>query len=97
MACAGCQQNQQNQNNSMVTSSADTLPNGKPVPIYMRGIKGIYNSLTGNNYAKSEVISQRRDICSICDKKVSGICSECKCIILLKTTQETEKCPLGKW
>ena len=61
------------------------------------GSIGIMKSITGHNYVNSATISKRRNICKNCEKNYLGICSECKCVILLKTTQSGQQCPLNYW
>jgi len=40
---------------------------------------------------------ERRKICDSCDKKNLGICTECNCVIALKTKMKKTRCPLRKW
>ena len=63
-------------------------------------VKGISVSIpravvSGN--APSDVIANRREICEGCPSNKEGICSECSCIILLKTVFNGSDCPLKKW
>tara|TARA_R110000822_G_scaffold110299_2_gene240360 strand:+ start:398 stop:574 length:177 start_codon:yes stop_codon:yes gene_type:complete len=39
----------------------------------------------------------RRKICSDCDKNKKGFCTECGCVIILKTMFKWTECPLKKW
>lgn len=39
----------------------------------------------------------RYNICKICEKNKSGICSVCKCVLKAKTKSENSACPMGKW
>lgn len=49
--------------------------------------------------ASDEIIKERREICNSCDKYISATntCSECGCVIALKTTVKIFECPLLKW
>lgn len=47
-----------------------------------------------------EQVEKRLSICNSCVHKaelVVDFCSECKCVISLKTKALREKCPKGKW
>ena len=44
-----------------------------------------------------EALNQRRAICADCDRNKAGFCSECACIVAVKTHLKQERCPLGKW
>ena len=42
----------------------------------------------------------RLEICSTCESRVDALvnlCSECGCILKLKTIIPSQECPLGKW
>lgn len=40
----------------------------------------------------------RTDICDSCDKlKLDTLCSECLCVMTVKTWLTLAECPLGKW
>ena len=49
--------------------------------------------------ASEEVIEERRAICASCNKyrSFTNTCSECGCVIALKTTVKIFECPLKKW
>jgi hypothetical protein len=42
-------------------------------------------------------LSDRLSICNSCNKNKNGTCQECGCIISIKTSWASEKCPLDKW
>lgn len=48
-------------------------------------------------FTTSEVVAERRAICNACDKKVFGVCTECKCPLLSKIKVSITSCPLDKW
>ena len=39
----------------------------------------------------------RMDICQKCDKLKIGFCSQCGCLMSVKTRLKASKCPLQKW
>jgi len=52
------------------------------------------------NTEKSEFVSLRREMCSICEfKKNVGVdlCSKCGCIIEGKIRLKSSTCPINKW
>lgn len=65
-------------------------------------VKGVTSSLPKaiiSGYAPSNIISNRREICSTCEFNKANFCSECSCFIPLKTTFRDSACPLipPKW
>jgi hypothetical protein len=40
---------------------------------------------------------QRMDICEKCTSRNGFVCGVCFCYLDAKTTEESERCPLGKW
>lgn len=48
-------------------------------------------------FTTPEIVADRRAICNACDKKVLGVCTECKCPLLSKIKVSISSCPLGKW
>jgi hypothetical protein len=50
-------------------------------------------------FADSEVGKERYNICQSCDKfvKITTQCTECNCIMLVKTKLQSSKCPINKW
>jgi hypothetical protein len=78
----------------------------------VRGVRGVGVATLQTDPADDQTVSRRRAICSACDlasRRVStgrtearmisatSVCKACKCNIRLKTSIESEKCPLGKW
>lgn len=56
------------------------------------------NQLVTKNFFESYEVQQKRyNICLSCDKLVFGVCTECKCVMKLKTKLKNSSCPLGKW
>lgn len=48
--------------------------------------------------ADKETRQERMSICRGCDKfKMNSICSECNCVMPLKTWLSPATCPLNKW
>ena len=41
--------------------------------------------------------NKRRSICEQCEHNKVSVCSKCLCIIPVKTSVKTAKCPIGKW
>lgn len=49
-------------------------------------------------FASDELVTQRSEICSTCPSYSQlKICTECGCIIPLKTRLKSAVCPIGKW
>lgn len=52
-------------------------------------------------FASEEVQKTRRDICHKCEYKILKMkiemCSKCGCVIPVKATISSSKCPLNKW
>jgi len=50
-------------------------------------------------FADNEVGKERYNICQSCDKfiKLTTQCTECNCIMLLKTKLQSSTCPINKW
>ena len=44
-----------------------------------------------------EVKAERLSICELCEHNKLGICSQCGCILHLKTEWKGVKCPIDKW
>lgn len=70
----------------------------------MEIIKNFSNSI--HNYINSgfknvskETKNKRLNICSSCEyyNSIFSQCSQCGCLLEIKTTWATEKCPLDKW
>ena len=60
------------------------------------GIKGNFAFLNGI-MASSELTEERRAICGDCEHNKLGICTQCGCVIKLKTAILATFCPLAKW
>lgn len=60
------------------------------------GIKGNFAFLNGI-MASSELTEERRVICGDCEHNKLGICTQCGCVIKLKTAILATFCPLAKW
>jgi hypothetical protein len=63
-------------------------------------VKGVTVSIPKaviSGYATSDVIANRREICDVCPSNKGGICSECSCVIVVKTGFKDVQCPLNKW
>jgi hypothetical protein len=59
-----------------------------------------FDLLHSENYLKNkEEIDKRLNICKGCDHfiKYTTQCTECKCIMNLKTRLTGASCPIGKW
>lgn len=64
---------------------------------YINGIK-IINIIQGEfDMASAEIRQQRLDICNSCDKKMEDTCSECSCLLSVRTSYQEITCPIGKW
>jgi hypothetical protein len=51
-----------------------------------------------NAEPQAEQLAQRRALCDACEHKLPiGLCSQCGCVIFLKTKWKSQSCPLGKW
>jgi hypothetical protein len=59
-------------------------------------IRDLFN---GSPRVEKELASDRLDICKTCTsfRPATQTCRRCGCFMLLKTTLEMAKCPLGKW
>jgi hypothetical protein len=68
------------------------------------GAYGVFRAAIGIGKAHGEEVSARRTICRECDKAEPCLraiekckCSECGCLLRIKTSLKSEKCPIGKW
>lgn len=52
---------------------------------------------TGMAHVSEEEKQRRLDICNLCDKKKGNRCSECGCLLQIKTSWQSSECPLKKW
>jgi hypothetical protein len=50
-------------------------------------------------WSDNELSSARMEICELCPalRKPTYQCSECGCLMKIKTKMKNAKCPLGKW
>ena len=44
-----------------------------------------------------EIRNSRLLSCELCSSLKAGVCTECGCVVKLKTKVASEECPLGKW
>ena len=44
-----------------------------------------------------EIRKDRLACCELCPSLKAGVCTECGCVVKLKTKVASEACPLGKW
>lgn len=63
---------------------------------YLNGIK-IVTINDEFEIASVEVKQQRLDICSSCEKNAGDTCSECSCLLSVRTGYRDSFCPIGKW
>ena len=47
--------------------------------------------------ASPELVKARNDVCNSCPANVSGMCSECGCVIAFKTRIRVSSCPIQLW
>ena len=64
---------------------------------YVNGIKIINIIQDEFDMASVELRQQRLDICNGCDKKIEDTCSECSCLLSVRTSYQEITCPIGKW
>jgi bacterioferritin-associated ferredoxin len=52
-----------------------------------------------DNYTEKDIREARYSICKSCDKikKSTTVCTECGCLMALKTWLKDAYCPIGKW
>lgn len=60
------------------------------------GAIGLTKALVGAGYVDSATLIHRRRTCRECPQNSGGICADCGCIIVAKTTQVSEKCERWK-
>ena len=63
---------------------------------YLNGIK-IVTINDEFEIASAEVKQQRLDICGSCEKNTGDSCSECSCLLSVRTAYRDSFCPLEKW
>lgn len=64
----------------------------------MKRVKEISKAVVNKVLKKDEEKAQERlDVCNTCIFNISGICSECGCIISLKVYSPDNSCPKHKW
>jgi len=56
------------------------------------GAIGIAKSVAGIGLVSSTELIHRRKICGKCPNNKLGICADCGCVIVFKTTQADQKC-----
>lgn len=52
---------------------------------------------SGMAHVSEEEKQRRLSICDLCDKKKGNRCSECGCVLQIKTSWASSECPLKKW
>ena len=64
---------------------------------YVNGVK-VINIITGEDeMASVELKNQRLAICDTCEHKRNDGCTECSCLLVVRTAYEESFCPIGKW
>lgn len=102
MGCQSCQ------NKNSVPVKHTVLTPAKVV----HGAIGIAKAALHIGRASEEEVAKRRNLCRNCEhatrnddpkfKATNGLtnlsqCQKCSCVILAKTSNKDEKCPLGRW
>ena len=64
---------------------------------YINGIKVINVIQDEFDMASAELRQQRLDTCNGCEKKIEDTCSECSCLLSVRTSYLEITCPIGKW
>jgi len=80
----------------MVMCNCQQQPNTNIVVKLVKGVKNITKAVI-SGYAKSPVIANRQSICNTCQYNNNGQCSECLCVISIKTLFVNSSCPAKKW
>jgi len=57
----------------------------------------VKHAANGFKNVPETVYNSRMEICNSCEKLDNGNCSECGCVVKLKTAWASEKCPIDKW
>ncbi|MBI1335506.1 MAG: hypothetical protein GC164_00930 [Phycisphaera sp.] len=80
--------------------------------VLVRGALGVSRATVGVDRVGEQTFVDRKRICASCEaaspRKATGIqglklltpmsrCKDCHCLIQLKTSLATERCPRGKW
>lgn len=61
-------------------------------------INVIKDALTGKlRLAPSEVVTDRKSICAVCEAQQAGICTACGCVIKFKVRVAKSECPMDLW
>ncbi len=67
-----------------------------PIKYIFIGIKNyILDIISDVKYR--DIFAARYKICQSCEKKSGILCSECGCVLKIKTKVEECECPIGKW
>ena len=59
--------------------------------------KALYNWARSGFKTSRRIADKRMDICMLCPEYKNGVCSDCGCILRLKTKMLSENCPQNKW
>jgi len=62
-----------------------------------RFIKAVYNWIRSGCATNSRIAHDRMTICLVCPEFDRGVCSDCGCVLRLKTKMLSENCPQNKW
>lgn len=58
---------------------------------------GPFKLLDRSDRVSREVRKNRLASCELCLSYKAGVCTECGCVVKLKSKVASEECPLGKW
>ena len=57
----------------------------------------LYDLLDDKEKAGDELIKERLEICSACDRNSQGTCLACGCYCIVRSMKKTVHCPHKKW
>ena len=57
----------------------------------------VRHAADGFNRADDDLIAKRQRLCDVCPANKDGECELCGCVIKLKVTWRSEKCPMEMW
>jgi hypothetical protein len=67
----------------------------------LQQVLGMEPSAKPSLFVSEEKENSRKEVCNSCESKkvLLGVdmCSECNCVLALKTKATFAKCPIGKW
>jgi len=64
---------------------------------YRDGVKVISIIQDEFDMASNELRQQRLSVCEPCEKRNNDSCSECSCLLSVRTSYLDITCPIGKW